>query len=118
MEQKFERKKGAVLVSESVVASITANAVNEISGVSAICTGKRSLLKRVTGVGDPEGADIRIVFSGDVVGITLSIILRGGHKAVSVAEVIQSRVKEAVQEMTGLTVSRVNVIIAGIDFPD
>lgn len=34
----------------------------------------------------------------------------------SVAEKVQKSIKEEVQSMTGITVSKVNVIIAGINF--
>ena len=36
----------------------------------------------------------------------------------NVAQSVQSNVKEAVQNMTGRLVSKVNVIVAGIDFEE
>ncbi len=115
MEQKYDKKKGSLLVSENVISSIVANAVAEIKGVSGLAKCKKSFLKAL--LRDENCGDIRVKFSGDVVELTLGIILKSGSRAVQVAEAIQTRVKEAVQEMTGLTVSRVNILISGIDYP-
>ena len=36
----------------------------------------------------------------------------------SVSEMVQKAVKESIQSMTGIAVSKVNVVIAGVNFPN
>ena len=57
---------------------------------------------------------IKVKLLGDIVEITLAVIVEQGYKVIMVAESIQDSVKSSVQSMTGITVSRVNVIISGI----
>ncbi|MEG0615566.1 MAG: Asp23/Gls24 family envelope stress response protein, partial [Oscillospiraceae bacterium] len=59
---------------------------------------------------------IKIKPVGDVVEVSISVIAKQGHKVTTLAEAIQERVKTDVQSMTGVTVSRVNVSVAGISF--
>lgn len=46
------------------------------------------------------------------------MILAGGYKIPAVAEKVQKAVKESVQSMTGITVSRVNMVVAGVRFSE
>ena len=46
--------------------------------------------------------------------ITLNLIVRFGTQVPAMAEKVQKNVKNAVQNMTRVTVSRVNLIIAGL----
>ena len=46
--------------------------------------------------------------------IDISIVTELGHKAYEVAKAVQDHVKSAVQNMTGIAVSKVNVKIVGI----
>ena len=55
-------------------------------------------------------------FSG--IGILDLAFEKSGYNIVSVCEQIQERVKAAVQSMTGVTVSKVNVSVADVDFSD
>lgn len=53
---------------------------------------------------------------GDVAAIDMKIVIRSGEKAVNVAQEVQTVVKENVQNMTGVPVARVNVIVSGVVF--
>lgn len=105
---------GSLKISEEVIASIVRNSVNDTDGVHSILPSPKSIadlfIKK-----DDFGA-IKISLKDDVVEISLKIIIKGGSKAITVAENVQSNVKSAVQSMTGITVSRVNVKVADIVF--
>lgn len=105
---------GTLKISEDVIASIVKNSVGEIEGVYSILPARKSVKQFF--LKEEQSGDIGISLNEDVVEITLKIIVRGGFKAVSVAEEVQNNVKNAVQSMTGITVSRVNVIVAEIVF--
>ena len=46
--------------------------------------------------------------------LTLNLVVKFGAKIPAVAEKVQENVKSAVQNMTNVTVSRVNLVIAGL----
>ena len=70
--------------------------------------GKMSKLRR--------NGPIRISMMGDVAAIDMKIVIKSGEKAVNVAQEVQTVVKENVQNMTGVPVARVNVIVSGVVF--
>ena len=56
-------------------------------------------------------------YRGDADGtaeLTLNLVVKFGAKIPAVAEKVQENVKSAVQNMTNVTVSRVNLVIAGL----
>ena len=54
---------------------------------------------------------------GDAAAIDVSVVLARGYKMKKVCSQIQEKVKSAVQSMTGVTVSKVNVSVVDVDFP-
>ncbi len=105
---------GSLKISEDVIASIVKNSVNDTDGVYSILPSPKTI-KDLFVKKDDNGA-IAISLKDDVVEISLKIIIKSGSKAITVAENVQSNVKSAVQSMTGIAVSRVNVIVADIAF--
>ena len=106
-------EQGNVYISEEVLAGISAAAALEIEGVSGLTAnlgsdiaellGKKSLAKGVS-----------IKTEDDKVVVTLSILMAYGHTIPEVGKAVQEAVKNAVESMTGLEVSAVNVNVAGI----
>ena len=50
--------------------------------------------------------------------IDVSVVVRFGFNIVDVSAAVQERVAQALYTMTGLTVSKVNVRVSGIDFSE
>ena len=106
-------EQGNVYISEEVLAGISAAAALEIEGVSGLTAnlgsdiaelpGKKSLAKGVS-----------VKTEDDKVVVTLSILMAYGHTIPEVGKAVQETVKNAVESMTGLEVSAVNVNVAGI----
>ena len=106
-------EQGNVYISEEVLAGISAAAALEIEGVSGLTAnlgsdiaellGKKSLAKGVS-----------VKTEDDKVVVTLSILMAYGHTKPEVGKAVQEAVKNAVESMTGLEVSAVNVNVAGI----
>ena len=63
-----------------------------------------------------KNGPIKISMIGDVAAIDVNIVIKSGEKACEVAQEVQSSVKENVQNMTGVTVARVNVNVSGVSF--
>ena len=106
---------GSLKISQDVLATIANFASEEIDGVVSLSNTYaeiKSMLKIVS-IGGP----IQISLNDDVAVIDISVNLKYGANIPQVAEALQKTVKDAVQNMTGITVSKVNVHVAGIVFP-
>ncbi|HAG12568.1 MAG TPA: hypothetical protein DCG49_01755 [Ruminococcus sp.] len=113
MSNQYPRKataSGAVKISENVIRSIAAVAAKEIDGVAELAETGRSLL--------PSSAPISVSVTNDLVEIRIRLVLMNGYRLTTVAEQVQKAVKENVQNMTGVIVSKVHVIAADISFED
>ena len=103
----------SIKISNDVVASIAGVAVSEVPGVYGMAGGiteifgKKGLTKGIkVEVGDKETK------------IDVNIIAEYGVRIPDVAFEIQNRVKKAVETMTGLNVSSVNIHIQGINIAE
>ena len=112
MEKGRTAQSGSLQISEDVILTITKQVVLDVEGVHSLASGRFSLKDFV--VRSETANPIRIVLNVDVAQINICINLVYGYKIKDVAEQIQSNVKATVQNMTGITVSKVNVYIAGV----
>ena len=108
--------ESSLKVSADVVSGIAATAVKEVKGVADVSGKGRSLRHLI--IKDKNTSDISVKFNGGVLEISVSIDVLSGTKVKPCAEAVQNKVKQDVQDMTGITVSKVNVTVAGIIFPD
>ena len=99
---------GEVRISENVIRSIAGVSAKEIDGVADLASVRTTLLHTEPPV------SVQIV--QDAVEITVRLVLESGFRLTGVAEQVQQRVKENVQNMTGVVVSKVHVIAADIAF--
>ena len=108
MEQETKINVGDLRISEAVIVKMANYAIAEVAGVDSLAV-RKSVFKK-------KAAPIQVHLMGDVVEITAYIIVKYGCRATTVAEQVQQTVKDQVQTMTGIAVSKVNVVVAGIAF--
>lgn len=108
MDRK-ECQAGEIKVSESVIETIVKVVLDDIDGVEGMTPPKPSI-KRIFLKKKGE-TSVKVVQRGGVIELSISIIVSLGCKIPIVAEEIQNRVKANVQNMTGITVSKVNVTV-------
>lgn len=103
-------------ISREVISTIAKYATMEIEGVASLASFtanlKGWLLKR------QSAKPISIDLTDDVARIDIHVNVKAGVKIPELAEKIQSAVKEAVQNMTGIAVSHVNIEVADIVFEE
>ena len=103
---------GSLQISTDVIAKISRLAALEIEGVKAVSCGNspvRGMFAKVS-IQKP----VLVELTDEVAQITVSVVVLYGYRIPSVSEALQKNVKSAVQNMTGITVSRVNVVVAGV----
>ena len=111
---KDEENVGVVQIADDVVAMIAGYAALETDGVSSLAgnaTGE--LLNRVGVKTLQKGAKVEVV--DHVVSVELAVILCYGYNIPATSSKIQEKVKSAIETMTGLEVSDVNIRIAGVE---
>ena len=115
-EQNMVNAGNSLQISTQALAKIARCAALEIDGVADVsCGGQRKvrdLLERIS-IQQPVVVDIR----EGTAEITLHVMVAFGTKVPAMAEKLQKNVKSAIQNMTGVTVSQVNVVLAGIADP-
>ena len=102
-----------IKISNDVVASIAGMAVSEVPGVYGMAGGITEIFGKK---GSARG--IRVEVTEKEAKIDVNIIVEYGVRIPDVAFEIQNRVKKAVESMTGLTVTGVNIHIQGINIPE
>jgi uncharacterized alkaline shock family protein YloU len=112
-----ELQQGLIRISDDVVATIAGLAALETPGVAAMSGGiSEDLAKRLSGRNAQKGVSVEV---GQVeAAIDLRIVVKYGIPIQEVGRQLQDNVREAVENMTGLTVVEVNVKVEGVAFKD
>lgn len=118
MEITTTKENGNLTISEEVLSSIAMNAAKDIEGVSSFSNKPSDVVSTIKQHSLKVMSPVRILQVGDDLNISIYINVLPNFKIQDVALAVQSNVKEAIQNMTGKLVAKVNVIIAGIDFED
>lgn len=116
MEIKSNTNLGELVISEDVLVSIAINAAKDVEGVSSLSTKPLDVVETIRKGSLKLTSPVRIKDNISDIEVSIYVNMKPGYKIVSVAEEIQTSVKDAIVTMTGKSVSKVNVIIAGIDF--
>ena len=108
MDVSRESVKSRLKISDDVIITVARLAALDVKGVAGLCgdVGKVSKIRK--------SGPIKIKMMSDVAAIDIAIRIKSGEKACAVANAVQLAVKENIQNMTGITVARVNVSVCGV----
>lgn len=108
---------GEVMIADDVIATIAGLAATEVEGVYAM---QGNLTKEIVGKlgvkNLTKGVQIQVDQNNVTVG--LSVQLQYGYSVPKTCKVIQERVKNAIENMVGLSVESVNIHIVGVETKD
>jgi len=104
---------GAIRIADEVVATVAGLAAAEVEGVASMSGGWGTDLVEKLGK-KSFGKGIKVEVIEEQTKIDIFIVVEFGYQIPDVAETVQKEVKMAVETMTGLTVSMVNVHIVGV----
>ena len=106
-------KVGTVKIADDVVAMIAALAATEVEGVASMAGNvTHELLSRVGVKNATKGTRVEVLQKK--VKVDLAITIEYGYNIPATCQRVQAKVKNAVENMTGLDVTDVNIRIAGI----
>ena len=108
---------GTVRIADDVVAMIAAFAALDVEGVASL---PGDVTRQMISKGGMKkiAKSVRVEVSRAGVKADLSIIVEYGYNIPTTSSRVQKRVKNAIEEMTGLAVIDVDIHIAGISIPD
>ena len=112
-----DASKGEIKIADEVVAIIAALAATEVEGVASMAgnitneligkLGMKNLSKRHKGV--------KVDVLEGIVTVSLALNLKYNYSIVEVSARVQEKVKNAIENMTGLEVADVNIKVAGVE---
>ncbi len=104
---------GTINISEEVISAIAALAIADVEGVSGLASGIGSDIAELVGK-KSLSKGIKLTLEEQTVRMDCFVVLLYGYTIPEVAKNIQDSVSAAVESMTGLTVTEVNVNVVGI----
>ena len=105
---------GEVMIADDVIATIAGLATTEAEGVSALQGNLTNELVGKLGMKNLSKG-VRINVGEDGVSVDISIQMRYGYSIPKTCKEVQEKVKNAIENMVGLSVEVVNVHIVGVD---
>lgn len=105
---------GSVQIADEVVAMIASLAATEVKGVSAMAGNITNELMSKVGVKSLTKG-VKVDVFGNTVKVDLTLLLEYGYNIPVISQKVQEKVKNAIENMTGLTVTDVNIRIAGVN---
>ena len=108
------QKDGAIMISEDVIGTIVAQAITEVDGVVGLNNKLTPEIAGFIGVGN-WAKGVRIKLEGEnEVSIDCNIVVSYGSCIVNVAKAAQEAIASAVEALSGVKTSAVNVNVCGI----
>ena len=105
---------GEVKIADEVVAIIAALAATEVEGVASMAGNITTELISRRGMKNlSKGVKVDVLEG--VVTVSLALNLKYNYSIMDVSAKVQERVKNAVENMTGLEVADVNIKVAGVE---
>ena len=109
LDNEIKTENDTIKISDDVVAVIAGVAVSEVPGVAGMAGGFAGGISEVFSGKKNLAKGIKVEIDEKDAKIDVNIIVEYGSRIPDVAFEIQTRVKKAVESMTGLNVEEVNV---------
>ena len=103
---------GSLQISTDVIGKIAKLAATEIDGVVDVCAGSAGMRSFLGKVNLQKPVSVELL--ENVAEITVSLTVRYGSQIPAVCGKVEENVKSAVQNMTSITVARVNIVVVGV----
>ena len=108
------QENGSVMISEDVIVSIVELAVAEVEGIAGLSTKPGADIVDLIGKKN-WGKGLKVSLNNDeTISVDCNITVKYGHSVVDVAKAAQDAIISALDSMTGIKTSAVNVNVCGI----
>lgn len=110
MDTIKSKTQSSLNISDEVVAAIVKSSIAEIDGVHSLSI----LPPKYNFAAAASAKSIGIKYCSEAIEINIALIVGMNHKIRIVCEQVQQSVKDAVQNMASVAVSKVNVFVRGV----
>lgn len=104
---------GEVQIASEVVSAIAGISASEVKGIESMVGGGINDIAGKLGVKNPSKG-VKVDIEDNKATIDIAVNMRFGYSIPKVSARVQEKVSQAINSMTGLEVTKVNVRIAGI----
>ena len=109
-----DASKGEIKIADEVVAIIAALAATEVEGVASMAGNITNELIGKLGMKNlSKGVKVDVLEG--IVTVSMALNLKYNYSIVEVSARVQEKVKNAIENMTGLEVADVNIKVAGVE---
>lgn len=109
-----EQENGSVMISEDVIVSIVTLAVSEVEGLAGLTSKPGADIVDMIGV-KGWGKGLKVVINEDeTISVDCNVNVKYGQSVVDVAKNAQEAIISALESMTAIKTSAVNVNVCGI----
>ncbi len=109
----MDHEQGDIIIANEVIGVIAGLAAMEVEGVASMAgDATKELISKVSKKALAKG--VKVDITDDVVVLVLSLNIKYGYHVMTISKKVQEKVKYAVETMTGLKVTGINVRVAGI----
>lgn len=114
----LQTQHGKIVISKEVIASIAGYAATECYGLVGMASQKlqEGLFELLGRENAKKG--VRVTIADDKVTIDIYVVVVYGTKINEVAHNVMEKVRYTVEEMTGIPIERVNIIVQGVKVLD
>jgi uncharacterized alkaline shock family protein YloU len=110
-------KLGTIRIADEVVGIIAGLAATEVEGIAGMSGGIAGGIAEILGKKN-FSKGVKVEVGEREAAVDLYIIVKYGVRIPDVALAAQENVKQAIENMTGLSVVEVNIHVQGVGFPD
>lgn len=109
-----EENIGSVKISEEVIAGIASTAACEVDGVARLSSKGSASAKEILADYKQIAKGVYAGAAPGLVNFCIGAVIKNGVKVQKVSSEIQTKVRDAIETMTGLRVGEVNVLVVGV----
>ena len=109
-----KQDNGSVQISEDVIISIAAHAAGEVDGVVSLSAKPGTDIVEMLGKKSWNKGIKLTISANNTLTIDCNIVISYGHSVVEIAQAVQNAITGAVESMSGVKVTAVNVNVNGI----
>lgn len=113
IQQEEAEEVGDIRIADEVISIVASLAAQEVPGVLRMSGGLTDELNSLLGK-QTSSKGVKLSFDGKVVNANIYLIMEYGYCIPEVALVVQEKVKDAIETMTGYEVQFVDVNIEGV----
>jgi uncharacterized alkaline shock family protein YloU len=106
---------GRIKISDEVIAIVAGTATLEVKGVHGMSGDLNSTLAVMRGHKNLSKG-VKVSVNGDTVNVDINVLVKFGYKINDICILIQEKVKNAIETMTGLNVGTINIYVTSIHY--